>query len=55
MIKALIRSQRADLFCFQETKIQAMSEGVVRSLGTRRFLNWGALDASSSAGGILIC
>ena len=55
MIKALIRSQRADLFCFQETKIQAMLEGVVRSLGTRRFLNWGALDASSSAGGILIC
>ncbi|RVW20582.1 hypothetical protein CK203_109704 [Vitis vinifera] len=32
-----------------------MSEGVVRSLGTGRFLDWGALDASGSAGGILIC
>ena len=55
VIKALIRSQRVDLFCLQETKIQAMSEGVVRSLGTGRFLDWGALDASGSAGGILIC
>ncbi|RVW82233.1 hypothetical protein CK203_041700 [Vitis vinifera] len=31
VIKALIRSQMVDLFCLQETKIQAMLEGVVRS------------------------
>ena len=55
MIKALIRSQRVNLFCLQETKIQAMSEGVVRSLCTGRFLDWGALDAYGFAGGILIC
>ena len=55
VIKALIRSQRVDLFCLQEMKIQAMSEGVVRSLGTGRFLDWGAMDAHGSAGGILIC
>ncbi|RVW70583.1 putative ribonuclease H protein [Vitis vinifera] len=55
VIKALIRSQRVDVFCLQETKIQAMSEGVVRSLGTGRFLGWGALEASGSAGGILVC
>ena len=42
VVKALIRSQRVDLFCLQETKIQAMSEGVVGSLGTGRFLDWGA-------------
>ena len=54
VVKAVIRSQRVDLFCLQETKIQAMSEGVVRSLGTGRFLDWGALDASRAAGGILI-
>ena len=29
LIKALIRSQRVDLVCFQETKIQEMSLGVV--------------------------
>ncbi|RVW19996.1 LINE-1 retrotransposable element ORF2 protein [Vitis vinifera] len=32
-----------------------MSEGVVRSLGTGRFLGWGALEALGSAGGILVC
>ena len=39
VIKALIRNQRVDLFCLQETKIQSMSEGVVRSLGSGRFLD----------------
>ena len=41
LIKALIRNQRVDLFCLQETKIHAMSEGMVRSLGIGRFLDWG--------------
>ena len=39
VIKAMIRNQRVDLFCLQETKIQTMFEGVVRSLGSRRFLD----------------
>ena len=55
IIKTFIRNQRVDLMCIQETKIQQMSEGVVRSLGSRRFLDWRALDASRTAGGILIC
>ena len=55
VIKVVIRSQREDLFCPQETKIQAMSEGLVRSLGTGRFLDQGALDAYGFAGGLLIC
>ena len=55
VIKAVIRSQRVDLFCLQETKIQAMSEGLVRSLGTGRFLDWGALDAYGTTGELLIC
>ena len=32
-----------------------MSEGLLRSLGTGRFLDWGALDAYGPAGGLLIC
>ena len=32
-----------------------MSDRVVRSLGSGRFLDWKALDACGSAGGILIC
>ncbi|RVX04605.1 hypothetical protein CK203_023414 [Vitis vinifera] len=55
VIKAMIRSQRVDMFCLQETKIQSMTEGLVRSLGTGRFLNWGTMDAQGTAGGILIC
>ena len=55
IIKAFIRKQKVDLLCIQETKFQSMIEGVVRSLGTGRFLDWRALDASGFAGGILIC
>ena len=55
VIKAVIRSQRVDLFCLQETKIQTLSEGVVRSLGSGRWANWEALDALGTAGGILVC
>ena len=55
VIKAMIRSQRADLVCIQETKIQNMTEGVVRSIGSGSFLDWGAMGAQGSAGGILVC
>ena len=55
VIKAIIRNQKVDLFCIQETKVQSMNEGLVRSLGSGRFLDWGALDAQGAAGGVLIC
>ena len=32
-----------------------MSEGLVRSLGSGRFLDWGAMGAQGATGGILIC
>ena len=54
VIKALLRSQRLDLFCLQETKIHSMSEGIVRSLGSGQFLDWEALEASGSTGGMLV-
>ncbi|RVW40573.1 LINE-1 retrotransposable element ORF2 protein [Vitis vinifera] len=47
--------QKVDLFCIQETKIQLMFESVVRSLGSGRFLEWKALNACGSVGGMLIC
>ena len=55
IIKTFIRNQKVDLLCIQETKIQPMTEGVVRSLGSGRFLDWRALDADGAAGGLLIC
>ena len=38
-IKALIKKNKVDLVCLQETKIQEMSRGLVRSLGVERFLD----------------
>ena len=52
IIKALIKSQRVDLVCFPETKIQDMSLGLVPSLGVGRFLGWGAVNARGAAGGV---
>ena len=55
IIKTFIRNQKVDLLCIQETKIQPMLEGVVRSLGSGRFLDWRALEADGAVEGILIC
>ncbi|KAL6311685.1 hypothetical protein AAG906_019039 [Vitis piasezkii] len=48
----MVRGVEWDL---DETKIQLMSESVVRSLGSGRFLDWRALDADGAVGGLLIC
>ena len=55
IIKAFIRNQMVDLLCIQETKIQSMSEGIVRSLGSGRFLDWKVMNTEGALGGILIC
>ena len=39
IVKALLRSQRLDLFCLQETKMRSMSKGIVRSLDYGNFLD----------------
>ena len=54
VIKGLIRSQKADLVCLQETKIQDISRGIVHSLGVGRFLGWGAMSARGAAGGVVV-
>ena len=54
LIKALIRSQKVDLVCLQETKMIEMSLGVVRSLGVRRYLGWGALNARGAIGEVVV-
>ena len=54
IIRNVIRSHRANLVCFQETKIQKMTTVVARSLGVGRNCDWRALDAEGTAGGILL-
>ena len=44
MIRAFLRSNKVDLVCLQETKIQDMFVGVVRNLGVGRFSDRGALN-----------
>ncbi|RVW67644.1 hypothetical protein CK203_063068 [Vitis vinifera] len=52
---SMSRKNKVDLVCLQETKIQEMSMGIVRSLGVGRFLDWGAVDSRGAAGGIVSC
>ena len=54
VIKSFLRSNRVDLVCLQETKVQQMNNVMARGLGVDRFLNWRALNAEGSAGGILL-
>ena len=51
IIKSIVKAQKMDLVCLQETKIQRMSSSIVRSLGVGRSLEWGALDSQGMAGG----
>ena len=54
VIRNFVRTQRVDLVCLQETKIQGMNKDLVHSIGVGRFLEWKALDAEGTAGGILL-
>ena len=54
VIKNFIRTQRVDLVCLQETKVQEMNKVLAHSLRVGRFLNWKALNAKGIAGGILL-
>ena len=54
IIKALISSQKVDLVCLYETKMQDISLGVVQSLGVGRLLEWGVLNARGTAGGVVV-
>ncbi|KAL6330841.1 hypothetical protein AAG906_009269 [Vitis piasezkii] len=54
VIKALIKDQNVDLVCLQETKMQEMSERIVRSLGVGRCLDWEAVNLRGASGGVLV-
>ncbi|RVW21357.1 hypothetical protein CK203_106329 [Vitis vinifera] len=55
IVNFLAKSEREEKrYTVEETKINLMSEWVVRSIGVGRFLDWRAVDASGTAGGILV-
>ena len=43
-----------DLVCFQENKIQDLSNACARIFGAGRFHDWKALEVEGPAGGILL-
>ena len=45
VIRNFIRSQRVDLVCLQETKIQELSPVIACSLGVGRMAAWRVMEA----------
>ena len=54
VIKLVIKSQRVDVVCVQETKIKEMNMGLVRSLGVGRHLDWKIDNSRGVTRGILV-
>ena len=54
VIKVLIKGQKVDLVCLQETKMQEMSKMIVRSLDMGRCLDWKVLNSKGVSGGVLV-
>ena len=52
IIKFVIKSNKVDVVCLQETKIKEMSTGLVRSLGVGRHLDWRAINSKGAAEGV---
>ena len=54
-IKSFLRGTRAHVVCLQETKMEELGSEIVREVWGGRFVDWVALPARGSAGGILVC
>ena len=54
VIRNFIRSQRVDLVCLQETKLQKLSSTDARSFGVGRLAEWRAVEVEGSARGIIV-
>jgi exonuclease III len=54
VVKHLLREWRCDIVCLQETKLVCIDLRMVRSLWGNQHVDWVALDATNTAGGILL-
>ena len=54
VVKNLLRDWKCDVVCLLETKLGAMDRSVVGSLWICPHLDWVALDADHTSGGILV-
>nr|XP_009596491.1 uncharacterized protein LOC104092571 [Nicotiana tomentosiformis]XP_016432332.1 PREDICTED: uncharacterized protein LOC107758988 [Nicotiana tabacum] len=54
VIRSLILNWKADVFCFQESKIEGDIEGIIKEIWGVRGIKYGQLEASGTKGGILM-
>lgn len=54
LIKSLLHTWKADVYCFRETKLQGDIRNIVRELWANRWVKYAQLEASGTIGGILI-
>ena len=53
-IKSLLRDWKADVVCFQQTKVQLVTRELVQSLWGCVQVDWCSLGAQGASGGILL-
>ncbi|KAG2701660.1 hypothetical protein I3760_06G055400 [Carya illinoinensis] len=53
-VKNLIRKWRADVICFQETKLKFVSQTIVNSLCRFQYVGWVELVSKGASGGIIV-
>ena len=54
IVKNLLREWKCDVICLQETKLTGLDRQTVGNLWSCPFVDWVALDAVQTAGGILL-
>lgn len=54
MVKILLRYWKSDVVCLQETKLVGVNRQMVCSLWSYLYMDWVALDANHTVGGVLI-
>ena len=53
-IRNFLRSWKADIVCLQETKLELVSRGLVRSIWSCPYIDWLYLGSEGASGGILL-
>ena len=54
LIKAFIKTQKADVVCIQETKWRTSTKRIIRSLASRGYVDWVVSCSEGASGGIVI-
>ena len=54
VVRNLLREWNSDVVCLQETKLAGMDRQLICSLWSCPYVDWVALDANQTAGGVLM-